>query len=147
MWLYSPDAGDPGISVVPSHDQTVAITSEENVTYECMVDGGRSVFWKVQNNPLEGDHISEFEAIGIYKQDSPQRNSSVLIVSQMGRETYRNNGQNVKIQCRGFNLSPPISGFSDVFCIVTYGESLCISAAICRHICMHVYNSHVVVQI
>jgi len=120
--LFSADAGDSGISVVPSRDQTVAITSDENVTYECMVDGGRSVFWQVQNNPLEGDLISDFESIGIYKQDSPQGNSSVLTVSQMGRETYHNTGQNIEIQCRAFQQSPPLSGFSDVFNIITYGE-------------------------
>ena len=120
--LLSADAGDPGISVVPSRDQIVAITSDENVTYECVVDGGRSVFWQVQNNPLEGDLISEFESIGIYKQDSPQGNSSVLIISQMGRETYINTGQNIEIQCRAFQQSPPLSGFSDVFNVITYGE-------------------------
>ena len=108
--------------MVPSRDQTVAVTSNENVTYECVVDGGRSVFWNVQNNPLEGVHIGQFESIGIYKQDSPQGNSSVLIVSQTGRETYHNTGQDIEIQCRAFQQSPPLSGFSDVFYIITYGE-------------------------
>ena len=117
------DAGDPGISVIPSRNQTVAITSNENITYECVVDGGRSAFWSVQNNPLEGDHINQFESIGIYKQDSPQGNSSVLIVSQRGREAYRNTSQDIRIRCRAFKESPPESAFSDSFYIISYGES------------------------
>ena len=124
MHRLNTDAGDPGISVIPPHNQTVAITSNENITYECLVDGGRSVFWSVLNNPLEGDHtVSQFESIGIYKEDSLQGNSSVLIVSQMGREAYRSTSQDIRIRCRAFKESPPESAFSDSFYIIPYGES------------------------
>ena len=118
------DAGAPGIYVIPPHNQTVAITSNENITYECVVDGGRNAFWSVLNNPLEGDHtVSQFESIGIYKQDSPWGNSSMLIVSRMGREAYRSTSQDIKIRCRAFKESPPESTYSDSFYIIPYGES------------------------
>ena len=124
---YAPpniDAGAPGIYVMPPRNQTVAITSNENITYECVVDGGRNAFCSVLNNPLEGDHtVSQFESIGIYKQDSPWGNSSMLIVSRMGREAYRNTSQDIKIRCRAFKESPPESTYSGSFYIIPYGES------------------------
>ena len=115
----------------PNSDVTVAVNSQENVTFECAVDAGSSLLWQVNfvqlqcNSPTDRFITSHAEN-GIFRADTLDCNNSTLTITPLWFSNPNNSMTAIK--CIAFNLAqatcssePPGNDFNHV---IAFGKCI-----------------------
>ena len=123
--------GPEVLRLEPNSDVTVAVNSQENVTFECAVDAGSSLLWQVNfvqlqcNSPTDRFITSHAEN-GIFRADTLDCNNSTLTVTPLWFSNPSN--ERTAIKCIAFNLAqatcssePPGNDFNHV---IAFGKSI-----------------------
>ena len=108
-----------GVSLTPTSNQVIPMTSFDNVTYDCMISGNRVLFWEVNNVQIQSHQRIQFEGIGVFVEDQAT-NRSTLIITRQAWQAYSH--EPISVRCSAFTSIIPDIDFSNFSVIITYGK-------------------------
>ena len=108
--------------MTPDRDQTVPFASDENVTYTCTVDGGRTAVWEVRGRQILGvEQARVFAENGIFVEGLDSNTSLISISGEARRNASQNDPPGVYLHCVALEKLKGTSGRE--YMIITYGKS------------------------
>lgn len=114
------------IVVTPPTNQTVPINSDVNVTYNCIVDGGRLAEWVFNTIqvPSGSSLVQTLARAGIFIEEGITANETNIVITRRGRETFSN--KDLQIGCTALTQSTDNLEieFGPVNFVRTFGERL-----------------------
>ena len=111
---------DIGIVVTPDRNQTVPFASNENVTYSCSVDGGRSAIWEVRGRQIIGQsQASVFAESGFFVEGLGANTSVIRISGEARRNASQNDPPGINLLCVALKRLTGTPGRK--YFIITYG--------------------------
>ena len=114
-------AATPGITVTPDRDQAVPFASEENVTYTCEVDGGRTAVWEVSRRQILGQELAGvFADSGIFVEGLDSNFSVIHISAEARRNASLSDPPEISLLCVAAEKLKGTQG--RLYTVFTYGE-------------------------
>ena len=103
-------------------NQFIAINSDENVTYTCNVDAGRTVVWEVERSQIRNQRqFDDAMSIGIFI--DPMNTDSVVSTITVSSFARRNNSDNeIIVQCLASQGISSVEG--ERYIVISFGESV-----------------------
>ena len=107
--------------VTPDSDQTVPFASDENITYTCTVDGGRTAVWEVRGRQILGEEqASVFAENGIFVEGLNSNTSVIIVSGEARRNASQNSPPGVYLHCVALERLKGTAGRQ--YSIITYSE-------------------------
>ena len=105
-------------------NQFIAINSDENVTYTCNVDAGRTVVWEVEGLQIHNQlQFENARSIGIFI--DPMNTESILsTITVLGFARRNNNDNVILVQCRSRAIQGISSVVGKLYTLVSFGKSV-----------------------
>lgn len=111
----------PGIKVTPDRDQAVPFASDDNITYTCEVDGGRTAVWEVSRRQIVSqDQARVFAESGIFVEGLDTNTSVIHISAEARRNASRSNPPEIRLLCVAAEMLKGTEGRR--YSVFTYGE-------------------------
>ena len=111
---------DIGIIVTPDRNQTVPFVSDENVTYSCSVDGGRSAIWEVRGSQIIGQgQASLFANSGFFVEGLGASTSVIRISGEARRNASQDDPPGINLLCVAMQLLTGTPGRK--YFVISYG--------------------------
>ena len=112
---------DSGIVVTPDRNQTVPFASDENTTYTCSVEGGRTAVWEVRGRQIIGqDQVRMFADSGFFVEGLGRGTSVIRITGEARRNATQSEPPELSLLCVAVKSLTGTPGRK--YFIITYGE-------------------------
>lgn len=102
----------------PRNDQFIAVNSDDDVSYSCMVNSPSTVVWEVERSQIRNQQqFDETRANGISIDPmNTNSNTSTISISRMARD----NNMNITVQCLASQGIATMEG--ERYRVITFGK-------------------------